>query len=265
MVRECIAADGSISMLAYRRPSGYLLRFPGSADFDVDREADVVTAVPACDAAPERIEVLFQNQVLPLIASLEGRLVLHASAVALDGVAVAFLGSSGRGKSTLAASFAAAGLPFLAEDSFEVDFRDGSCRAFPSALGPRLWADSAAAVLGAAPDADAEVKARHSSCGALPHCERPLPLAMLYLLGDGSADAPLITPVARGAAVPELIAHSFIMDGGDRRILAAHFAALARLADGVACARLDFPREYESLEAVRTAIVVHAGQPRLAA
>ena len=65
--------------------------------------------------------------------------------------------------------------------------------------------------------------------------------------------------------MPELIAHSFIIDGGDRRILAAHFAALARLADGVACARLDFPREYESLEAVRTAIVVHAGQPRLAA
>src|SRR5262249_8950886 len=49
---------------------------------------------------------LLLDQVLPLVLSHTGRLVLHASALDLEGRGVAFVGSGGVGKSTLAASFA---------------------------------------------------------------------------------------------------------------------------------------------------------------
>ena len=50
---------------------------------------------------------------------------LHASAVVLDGAAVAFTAPSGTGKSTLAAHLVAAGASFLTDDVLALDDRNG--------------------------------------------------------------------------------------------------------------------------------------------
>jgi hypothetical protein len=61
---------------------------------------------------------------------------LHAATIVIKGKAVAFLGASTFGKSSLAACFIAAGYPLLTDDTLRFEERDGSYMAFPGP--PRL-------------------------------------------------------------------------------------------------------------------------------
>ena len=88
---------------------------------------------------------LLLDQVMPLVLSRD-RLVLHASAVATPAGAAAFIGFTGAGKSTLAASLSAAGFPILSDDCLVIE-RDGrGFLARPFYPGARLWPDSVHAV-----------------------------------------------------------------------------------------------------------------------
>jgi serine kinase of HPr protein (carbohydrate metabolism regulator) len=85
------------------------------------------------------VEHLYLNQVLPLALSRQGKLVLHGSAVDIGGQGVAFLGESGRGKSTLAASFATEGTRFLTDDGLLLEWVGECCMIIPSHPSIRLW------------------------------------------------------------------------------------------------------------------------------
>lgn len=56
------------------------------------------------------------GQVLPFVAALHGRELLHAAGAVVGGGAVAILGPSGRGKSTLLAALLDGGAAFLSDD-----------------------------------------------------------------------------------------------------------------------------------------------------
>jgi hypothetical protein len=73
--------------------------------------------------APEHLgPILLEGYVMGLLLTLRGRLVLHASAVSVaDGRALALVGPSGAGKTTLAALLVAAGRTHLADDIVGVD------------------------------------------------------------------------------------------------------------------------------------------------
>lgn len=60
-------------------------------------------------------------QVLPFAAVVKGLEVFHASAVAIDGRAVALLGPSGSGKTTLALALCELGASFLADDVVAIE------------------------------------------------------------------------------------------------------------------------------------------------
>ena len=98
--------DGRPWTSFHRDRDGYLLQFPALADFEVSANGRQVTGWAMPGVAPATVHHLFTNQVQPLALSRQGKLVLHASAVAVGDIALAFAGESGRGKSTLAASFA---------------------------------------------------------------------------------------------------------------------------------------------------------------
>ena len=64
-------------------------------------------------------------QVLPFASVLHGLEVLHASAVAIDGAAVALAGPSGSGKTSLAVALCREGAEFLADDVLAIELGDG--------------------------------------------------------------------------------------------------------------------------------------------
>lgn len=76
------------------------------------------------DADGSLVPILLSGTVLSLFLILRHELVLHASAVAIDDEALAFVGHSGRGKSTMAALGVAAGATAIADDVLVVDTAD---------------------------------------------------------------------------------------------------------------------------------------------
>ena len=84
----------------------------------------VRSAIPRVSAL--QWQRLFFAQVLPLAATLQGLEVMHASAVTIDGRAIAFVAASGAGKTSLAINLAARGAEILTDDVLAVD-ATGAC------------------------------------------------------------------------------------------------------------------------------------------
>ena len=189
---EWIFPDGTLWTRFYHTGEGYLLRFPNLGDFDISADGRAVRARPAPGISEDTMQHLYLNQVMPLALSKQGRIVFHASAVETGNGAIAFLGESGRGKSTLAASFAAGGQRFLTDDALLLDPTEGGYLVQPSHPSIRLWDDSQEALLAAdaelAPPVQYTPKARILSGDTLPFCNAARRLRRVYFLGDGSAE-----------------------------------------------------------------------------
>src|SRR5688500_8998309 len=104
-----------------------------------------VTGVQTC-ALPIYLLAYALGPVLTLALHLQGAVLLHASAVDVNGKAVLFAGPSGSGKSTVAALLHRLGALVLSDDGTEV--RD-LC-AFGALPTIRLWPDVLAALYGSA-------------------------------------------------------------------------------------------------------------------
>ena len=101
--------------------------------------ADGLTVVGSPPAGPAwRWERLVLAQVLPLSAALQGLEVLHASAVAVDGRVLAFIGGSGVGKTSTALHALRRGGKLVTDDVLAVELRDGVPIAFPGSSVARV-------------------------------------------------------------------------------------------------------------------------------
>ena len=253
--------DGSLWTQFHRTDSGYLLRFPDLADFLVSQHGREVTCFPMPQVTVETVRHLYLNQVLPLALGRQGKLVFHASAIEIADGAVAFMGESGRGKSTLAASFATNGFRFLTDDGLLLEPLDNGYQVMPSHPSIRLWDDSEQALIEAgapkAPPVQFTSKARFLAGEGVMFCDQPQPLRRIYFLGDGLPQQPTFEPLSAAEALIELVKHSFLLDIEEREMLAAHFDELSRLVIQPLCYRLDYPRRFEDLASVRQAIVAH--------
>jgi hypothetical protein len=264
MFHEWIFPDGTPWTRFHRDGEDYLLRFADLADFHVSADGRTVRCWPFPDVSEETVRFLFANQVLPLALSRQGTLVFHASAVEIGDRAVAFMGASGRGKSTLAASFATGGFRFLTDDGLVVKSEGGHWRAEPSQPSLRLWEDSQDALLGdgvpTAPPVQHTSKPRFLAGSEIAFCDQPRPLRRVYFLGMGRQQHVVFERLKPGDALIELLRHSFLLDIEERQMLAAHFEELSNLVAKPIYYRLDFPRYFENLTEVRQAIVKHASE-----
>jgi hypothetical protein len=110
------ASQARAAYALYHLKPGYLLRFEGSWDFVLDERAELVQYWASSQAKEGLVPVLLSGTVASVLLTLRGYPVLHGSAVNWRGLTVVFVGSSGRGKSTLAALCCAAGARFVCED-----------------------------------------------------------------------------------------------------------------------------------------------------
>ncbi len=254
--------DGTLWTEFHRLNGGYLLRFPDLADFQVSADAHAVTGYPVPGVSEGTVQHLYLNQVLPLVLSKLGKRVFHASAVEIDEGAIAFAAESGRGKSTLAASFAVNGFRFLTDDGLVLEPSGDDFEVLPSHPSIRLWADSEAALIQpgteTAPAVSYTSKARFLAGERVRYRDQPRPLRRAYFLGDGRAETVTFARLRPAEALVEWVKHSFLLDIEERPRLASHFDQVASLANRPIHYRLDYPRRFDDLAQVRAAIVEHA-------
>ena len=257
-----ILATGGVWTLFFRNGRNYLLRFPGLADFAVSEDGYEVRSYPVPGIREDTVEHIYLNQVLPLALSRQGKLVFHASAVEINHSAIGFMGVSGRGKSTLAASFAGSGFRFLTDDGLLLEKSAYTYRVQPSHPSIRLWDDSLQALVREAaapvPPLQYTPKTRIFSNEMLPFCNEARRLRRVYFLGDGSTSDLSIEQMKPSEALIGLLNHSFLLDIEARDLIAKHFDELTQLVEMPIHYRLDYPRRYEDLSRVREAIIQHA-------
>ncbi|MBC8144723.1 MAG: hypothetical protein H7X80_04000 [bacterium] len=104
-----------------------------------------LTVDPSHDSSPASVRLTILGRALGAMLQWRGQFVLHASAVARNGRAIAFAGESGAGKSTTAATFLRNGYSLVADDIVAIDTTSPGFQIFPGLSHMKLWPDSAAA------------------------------------------------------------------------------------------------------------------------
>ena len=207
------------------------LRYPGLCDFAGDRELQEVTAHLQPGADPGLIPVLAAGALLAVHLMLRHRLVLHASAVRLDGQAVAFVGASGMGKSTLAAAMCGIGCELVADDVLHVD---SSLRVHPGSTETRLRA-GARELADRAPSHAVRLTAdgRLALRPAAQVCE-PLPLAACVVPRPSrAAEEVSVQRLAPGRALLRMCQFPRVLGWTDPASMSFTFQALADLVESV--------------------------------
>lgn len=94
-------------------------------------------------AVCELLRLSILGPAMALVLHQRGMFVLHASAVAINGHAVAFLGGHAYGKSTMAAMLHARGYPMITDDVTAVSVEGNDPMVLPSFPQFKLWPDAA--------------------------------------------------------------------------------------------------------------------------
>ncbi|MBE9213095.1 serine kinase [Plectonema cf. radiosum LEGE 06105] len=151
--------------------------------------------------------------IFSVLLRQRGLLTIHASCVAIDGEAVAFIGHSGWGKSTLANAFYNQGYPLLTDDVMAIQVNEQSEThpiTFPAYPCVKLLPDAAAS-LGYDFDQLAVINSdllkRHNTL-AERFVQKPLPIKRIYALEKIAAPYHQVEPLSCQNALVELVRHS---------------------------------------------------------
>jgi hypothetical protein len=203
------------------------------------------------DPAPSVGDRILRSYLLgPAFSALlyqRGKLMLHGSAVAINGGVVAFFGGPGWGKSTTAAAFHAHGYPVVSDDELVIESTPEGIMVLPAFPQFKLFPDAASAV-GADPEAlprlvdGFEKRVSKITTG---FNQAMLPFRRAYVLGEGPVQR--IVPLPQRDAVIELVRHSL-----GTRLLAAggrdrHFLQCAEIARQVPVRVLERLRSLDEL------------------
>ena len=99
------------------------LRYAEICDVTLDLRARTIVVHRALGADPALLPIFLEGSILAHTLAAEGLLSLHASAVEVEGSALAIVGHSGGGKSTLAALLCAAGGRLVTDDALDSEAR----------------------------------------------------------------------------------------------------------------------------------------------
>lgn len=248
------------------------LRWAGLFEFLISSDARTIDYHGLEKASDESLTTYLLGQVLSFSLLSFGYEPLHATAVVIDGEAVAFLGDCGYGKSTLGAAFLDRGRRILTDDVLTLEMREGCWMAhagpprlklFPSVArtvlarpaGRRLHADTTKLIL---PLAAAQVNGQS------------VPLRALYVLPEPAPHAARrpgrvsIAPVEGQEAFLEILRAAFNLMWVDRSRLANQFTVATRLVRDVPVRRLAYPRRLSFLSTVCDAVIADAAALRRA-
>jgi hypothetical protein len=160
---------------------------PGVATFAViEGHKILVDPLPGVDDA--LLNTFAVGPILAVLLRQRGLLVLHASSAVVDDVAIAFLGNSGAGKSTMAQAFHSHGYPVMTDDVMVVQLGGDAPMVLPGYPLIKLWPESASAT-GHEPDSlpcihGASTKRSHHLTSGFG--QAAFPLKRIYVLEQGN-------------------------------------------------------------------------------
>jgi hypothetical protein len=253
------------NLLSYARyGKSYVLRFKDMADFLIEDNCRSISCFAKDNVALETIRHLLLDQALPHSLAQNDQLVLHASAVAIDGSGIAFLGVSKQGKSTITSAFCSLGGALLTDDSLLLRVQPDDIYCVPSYPGVRLWPDSVSGLFekGAIakpmlPNLD---KYRLSAAdNRISFAISSVPLKKIYLLdpyypNSCSTDIACI-PLNIVESFKPILESSFRLDIANQEKIRNEFESISRVIAKVPMARLKYPYGYSFLQAIHQVIL----------
>jgi hypothetical protein len=221
--------------------------------FWLDRAGGQVWGVWPEGSSLEEATSYLLGPVMGVLLRHRGIICLHASAVAINDRAVAFVGPPGAGKSTMAAALAQGGCRVLADDIATIEERDGVFYVHPGYPGVCLWPNSIGFLYGEKGLAGAPFMSGDKRClsteEGLRFEARPLPLDRICILGyrkTGERTASLDTS-AQGLFLA-LVANTYASNILDVQMRATELAVLGRMSSAVRLCAADCERGADQLK-----------------
>jgi hypothetical protein len=222
--------------------------WPQAGTFMV-REGCSVTVDPVPNVHESLWRLPLLGGVLAMVLHQRGFLVLHASAVCINGRAVAFIGEKGRGKSTTAAALFHRGHLLLSDDIVAVNLDiPGPPLVLPGFPQFKLWPDAVMS-LG---DDPKDLPRIHTQCEKRTRgaheafAEESIPLSQIFVLGDG-AEARIV-PLPPQNILKHLLTHSYCNRYGRTMMSDTagghHFLRCLQVAQNVTITSLERPRSF---------------------
>ena len=237
----------------------FLLRLPGIATYYVRDGTEIVVNKDA--GAPELdVRSYLMGNLFAVLCHQRGLLPLHASAIATPWGAVAFLGASGAGKSSIAAFLARRGHRILADDICLVDpAAPRDRRVLPMAPWLKLWSATLDAMGESSQGLSRIFSDDEKYRYLLEQPEAPTALAELILLqrADEHAAASFepLPPVHALHAVLDLTYQSWLVRETGRTD--RYFLRCGQALDGVRVTRMRRPWGFEAMDATLEALETH--------
>jgi hypothetical protein len=227
----------------------FLLRAEGEHYFHY-RRREGITVERGAGAIVDEEPLWLDGSVYSAIASINGLLPLHASAVTAGGRVFAFTGPAGSGKSTLVAALGRLGFPMFCDDTLLLDV--GNPAQLTCLPGHKRLKLTAAALELTGAHADGPVSPSVPKFYAVPSAgtvERAMPLAALVFIENGArAKIAAIAGADRFARLEDDHYTSALFTAARRLDRPAQFALRSRIARQVAMARFRRPHDAAMFE-----------------
>ena len=261
MSQESFLWNDSNSILSvYKLDRVFVVDFPNLARFSVNPYTSEIVINSHTDETT--LSHLLLDQVLPRLLAFSGEIILHGGAVVLHDIgAIAFLGESGHGKSSMTTSFVQNGAELLSDDAVKLDIKSEppslsglypSLRLWPNALDG-LNVKSAETSDMAHYSTKRRVSTPSSPAKTLTHS---LNTVFLLQMGENDSDIQLL-PFSDRDLMLTLIEGSFRLDPTDKIRGQAFFKQIDDAKSRIKGYSLIYPRGYEYLPTVYTAVVSH--------
>ncbi len=183
---------------------------------------------------------------------------VHAAGISSPQGAILFVGPSGRGKSTLAASLQQPGFTLLGDDAIVISEQVGEVRCKAVYQSLRLFPDSIATLF------DQPIEQSDVACytekqnvhfaaagpGASDHRVR----SIFFIAADDGHAHQTIETIGPADACMRLVEHSFWLDPTDIGLTARKLASASALANRVPAFELAYPRDFSQLPELHAAM-----------
>ena len=239
-----------------------IVRSPLAGDFKVDFFKRVIDWSPSQKKSPRLANTLASGKVLGfLLSHLQSSIVLHASVLALGGKAVGFLGPSGVGKSTLAASFLNQGHPLLSDDLAVIRKREDHFLLQPGPPTIRLWPETDRRLNRFHLNGDRVYPETEKKLFRLGHgmpwrfLSKPIVLGSLYFLARKRRGGIQIERLAQKEALIDLHCNLYNQVVEAPKVRERQFKIAAELVQKVPVKRLVYSTGFAHLTRVRQAIL----------